>query len=195
MVKISITVFCSFLCRALAVYLLKCYGNGEAVGLLTIIWTTYGDRNFGVLFRAGVGRLLPRLIGACSQRRQYIYVSTWVSGLYCKWLIEGEQGTRLSLRFLNVDIKPLLEDCRYDGLVVYDGGSTTDHMYGMSGVRRRDLGIVIVVINLRLQSNILLLSGRSCLIVGHHHLADDFLPSTAVFGSPYGVRTVILSYL
>ena len=69
-----------------------------------------------------------------------------VSGLYCKWLIEGEVGTRLSLRFLNVNIKPLLEDCRYDGLVVYDGGSTTGRMYGMSHVTRRDLNMAIIII-------------------------------------------------
>ena len=33
----------------------------------------------------------------------------------------------------------------------------------------------------------LLLFGRSCSIVGHHHLTDDFLPATAVFGSPYAL--------
>ena len=54
-----------------------------------------------------------------------------LSGLYCKWRIRGEPGTRLSLRFLNVNIKPLYEDCRYDGLVVYDGGSTSGNVYGM----------------------------------------------------------------
>ena len=54
----------------------------------------------------------------------------FVSGLYCKWLVESEPGTRLSLHFLNVDIWPLLADCRYDGLVVYDGGSTSGDIYG-----------------------------------------------------------------
>ena len=58
------------------------------------------------------------------------YTSMSVSGLYCKWLVESEPGTRLSLRFLNVDIWPLLADCRYDGLVVYDGGSTSGDIYG-----------------------------------------------------------------
>ena len=33
----------------------------------------------------------------------------------------------------------------------------------------------------------LLLFGRSCLIVGHNRLTDDFLPATAVFGSPYAL--------
>ena len=54
-----------------------------------------------------------------------------VAGLYCKWLIEGEPDARLSLRFLDVSIKPVLDDCRYDGLVVYDGGSTGGDKYGM----------------------------------------------------------------
>ncbi|KAK2192053.1 hypothetical protein NP493_40g08028 [Ridgeia piscesae] len=52
------------------------------------------------------------------------------AGLYCKWLIESDPGTRLSLQFLDVNIKPLLTDCRYDGLVVYDGGSTSGDVYG-----------------------------------------------------------------
>ena len=53
-----------------------------------------------------------------------------ISGLYCKWLIESDPGTRLSLQFLAVNIKPQLTDCRYDGLVVYDGDTTSGDVYG-----------------------------------------------------------------
>ena len=34
---------------------------------------------------------------------------------------------------------------------------------------------------------LLLLFSRSCLIVGHHRLTDEFFPATAVFGSPYAL--------
>ncbi|KAI0232930.1 hypothetical protein LSAT2_016795 [Lamellibrachia satsuma] len=86
--------------------------------------TTSGDTE-----NAKVSRLQPVTLvvsdnALASAERNYD------AGLYCKWLVESEPGTRLSLRFLNVDIKPLLADCRYDGLVVYDGGSTSGDIYG-----------------------------------------------------------------
>ena len=33
---------------------------------------------------------------------------------------------------------------------------------------------------------------RSCLIVGQHQLTDDFLPATAVFGSPYTHYDIVI---
>ena len=33
-------------------------------------------------------------------------------------------------------------------------------------------------------------SADPCLIVGHHHLTDDFFPATVIFGSPFTVNFV-----
>ena len=53
-------------------------------------------------------------------------------GLYCKWLISGEQGKELTVDLLNLNIIPTSEDCGYDGLVIYEGNTTKARKHGES---------------------------------------------------------------
>ena len=49
-----------------------------------------------------------------------VFHACLVTGLYCKWTIRGEEGTRLKMRFLDFDVPPNDPKCDSDGVVVYD---------------------------------------------------------------------------
>lgn len=52
------------------------------------------------------------------------------SGLYCKWYIEGDGD--LSVRFIDMNIYPMTENCDYDGLVIiWNDTQSEERMIGM----------------------------------------------------------------
>ena len=57
----------------------------------------------------------------------------WMAGLYCKWLIRGQPGSKVTMTFHDLDVPPNDPQCISDGLVLYDGDTTLAPMHGKSG--------------------------------------------------------------
>ena len=72
----------------------------------------------------------------CFEKRCTLHSSIMVTfpGLYCKWLIRGQPGHQLRLQVLDAEVKPLQEDCGYDGVVIYDGPSENSPTHGECSV-------------------------------------------------------------
>ena len=53
-----------------------------------------------------------------------------ITGWYCAWLLQSVSGVPLTLEVLEADVSPTCSDCRYDGVVIYEGGTTDGKRHG-----------------------------------------------------------------
>ena len=73
---------------------------------------------------------MHKLINQNSSLIEFKVDFTFVSGEYCRAHIEGDSNGDVRLSLLDAAIVPKSRDCLYDGVVVYDGNTTSGTMHG-----------------------------------------------------------------